>query len=473
MTQTTSASATDTNLDAVPAAFRSGITDLVAQISGSIVTPDDADWETARQAWNLAVDRRPEFVVFAESAADVAATIDFARASGLQVNPQGTGHNASARPDLSGTILLRTDRMREVTVDPATRTVRAGAGVLWQEVAEVLAPHGLVGLAGSAGDVGVVGYLLGGGYSWFARKYGLGCSSVTAVELVTGNGRFHRVDADHEPDLFWAVRGGAGNVGIVTAIEFTAYPCAQVYAGALLFPLERAREGLLAYARWTRHRAEAATTCIRLLRIPALPDIPEPMQGKEFVAIDGAIDLPAEQAEKLLAPVRDLGPVADMFAPMPAAALRHIHMDPPQPSPARADGLILTDLTPQTIDALLAVAGPGVDSPLLTVDIRHMTGAVGRPAPQGGVVNSIPGRFLVFAVGITMGPQAEAAAEEAIASVTGALGPWRSGRDYINFRDTAAAPTRFYSTESLDRLLIIQRQHDPQRVVRPNMQWTA
>ena len=448
-------------------------TELADRISGAVVTPGAADWDSARQAWNLAIDRRPEFVVFAESAADVAAVIDYARAHGLTVSPQGTGHNASVRPDLSGSILLRTDRMRELSVDVATRTVRAGAGVLWQEVTEALAPHGLVGLSGSSGDVGVVGYLLGGGYSWFARQYGLGCSSVTAVELVTGDGRFHRVDADHETDLFWAVRGGAGNVGVVSAIEFTVYPCAQVYAGALLFPLERAREVLSAYELWTRDLDEAATTCVRLLRIPPIPDIPEPLRGKTFVGIDGAIDLPAEQAEALLAPMRDLGPVVDMFSPMPAPALAHIHMDPPQPSPARSDGMVLTDLPAEAIDALLSVAGPGVDSPLLTVDMRHMGGAAGRPAPGGGVVDSIPGRFMLFAVGITPVPPAEAAVTAAVEAVITALDPWRSDRDYINLRDTPAAPTRFYSTESLDRLLAIQRQHDPQNVVRPNLNLAA
>jgi FAD/FMN-containing dehydrogenase len=448
-------------------------TDLAARLTGRLVTPDDADWDTARQAWNLAVDRRPEFVVFAETPGDVAATLEFARAAGLTVTPQGTGHNAGARVDLSGTILLRTDRMREVTVDPDARTVRAGAGVLWQEVAGALAPHGLVGLAGSSGDVGVVGYLLGGGYSWFARKYGLGCSSVTAVEIVTGDGELRRVDAEHDPDLFWAVRGGAGNAGIVTSIEFTVYPCAQVYAGTLLFPIERAREVLTAYEAWTRDLDEAASTCVRLLRIPPLPDIPEQIRGKSFVGIDGAIDLPVDQAEALLAPMRALGPAVDMFAPMPAAALGHIHMDPPQPSPARADGIVLDDLTPDGIEALLTVAGPGVASPLLAVDLRHMGGAVGRPAPGGGAVDHLPGRFLLFAVGITPVPEAEAAVVAAIHGLTKVLEPWRSGRDYINFRDVPAAPDRFYPSEVLERLRKVQQRYDPQRVVRPNQQWAA
>ena len=381
---------------------------LAARLTGRLVTPADPDWDTARQAWNLAIDQRPAFVVLAESAGDVAATVDAARAAGLRVAPQGTGHNAAALGDLAGTILLRTDRMREITVDAAAGTVRCGAGVLWREVTDALAPHGRVGLAGWAGGVGVVGYLLGGGYSWFARKHGLGSSSVSAVELVTGDGERRRIDALHDPELFWAVRGGCGNAGIVTAIEFAAYPIGQVYAGALLFPIERAAEVLDAYRHWTRNLDEAATTCVRLLRVPPLADIPEVVRGRAFVGVDGAIDLPPAEAEALLAPLRALGPVVDQFGPMPAPALGHIHLDPPQPSPARGDGMLLADLTPDTIAALLSVAGPGVDSPLLAVDLRHLGGAAGRPDPRGGAIDHLPGRFMLFAVGITPVPAAEA-----------------------------------------------------------------
>jgi FAD/FMN-containing dehydrogenase len=443
-------------------------TDLAAVLFGRLLRPGGPDWDAARQAWNLAVDQRPEFVVQAHTPGDVAATIDFARESGLRVAPQGTGHNAGALGDLTGTILLRTDRMREVTVDADRRIVRVGAGVLWQEVTEALAPHGLAGLAGSSGDVGVAGYLLGGGYSWLARRFGLGCSAVTAVELVTGDGQQHRVDADHEPELFWAVRGGGGNVGIVTALEFRVFPVTQVYGGMMLFPIERAREVLTAYERWTRDLDEAATTCVRLLRVPPLPEIPEFARGRAFVAVDGAIDLPAEQAEPLLAPLRDLGPEVDMFAEMPAAALGQIHMDPPQPTPARGDGMLLSDMTDDTIDALLAVAGPDVPSPLLAVDIRQLGGAAGRPDPNGGAVDHLPGRFLLFAVGITPVPPAEAAVTAAVHGVRAALQPWATDRDYLNFREEADAASRFYSPVTLDRLRAVRDQYDPQRVVRSN-----
>src|SRR4029078_12061547 len=165
--------------------------------------------------------------------------------------------------DLSDAVLLRTGRMAAVDVDAANRSVRVGAGALWGDVSAALAPHRLAALGGPPPDVGVAGYGLGGGYSWLGRRLGLASCSITAVELVTGDGAFHRGDADTEPDLLWAVRGGGANVGIVCTMELDVYPIPTVYGGALFFPLERAAELLPAYERWTRDLDERVTTCVR------------------------------------------------------------------------------------------------------------------------------------------------------------------------------------------------------------------
>src|SRR5829696_7513192 len=175
-------------------------------LDGDVVTPGDVEWDEARLAWNLAVDQNAVAVVLAESAADVAATVAFAKAHALRVAPQGTGHGASAIGDMSDTILLKTERMRGVTIDADRRIARAEAGTIWIEVVEAAAEHGLAALAGSSPDVGVVGYTLGGGLSWLARKHGIGANQVTAIELVTADGRFLRADAQQHTDLFWALR---------------------------------------------------------------------------------------------------------------------------------------------------------------------------------------------------------------------------------------------------------------------------
>jgi hypothetical protein len=441
---------------------------LAECITGRIVLPTDSDWDAVRTAWNLSIDQCPELVALPENAEDVVAIVDFARAAGLRVAPQGTGHNAGPLGDLAGTILLRTDRLREITVDPTHATVRAGAGVLWSEVTDALALHGLAGRAGSSGSVGVAGYSTGGGYSWLARRHGLAVSSITAVELVTGDGVLHRVDADTEPELFWAVRGGGANAGIVCALEFGAIPLAQVYGGALLFPIERAPEVFAAYELWTRDLDDAATTCLRLLRLPPMPELPDFLRGKSFVGVDGAIDASAEDAERLLAPLRALKPAMDTFALMPTAALGMIHMDPPQPSPARGDGMILDELPAEAISALLDIVGPGVDTPLLAVDLRHLGGELGRPDPEGGAVNHFPGRFLLYAVGITPTPDAVRGVESHVAALKKALAPWSSKQDYLNFRETTDAASKFYDQATIDRLAAVRAAHDPDRVIRAN-----
>jgi len=439
----------------------------LCELSGRIVMPGDPDFDKARQAWNLAVDQRPEFVVQVADVTDIVAVIDYARANGLRVAPQGTGHNAAPLGNLAGAILLRTDLLREVTVHPAARVVRVGAGVLWKEVTEALAPHGLTARAGSSPDVGVVGYTLGGGYSWLSRKHGLAVSAVTAIEIVTGDGTFHRVDAQHEPELFWAVRGGGGNGCVVSAIEFGVLPMSTVVAGNLFFPLERAGELLRAHSEWTKTVGDAATSCIRLLRLPPLPELPEFLSGKSLVVIDGAIDAPADEAAAILAPLRALGPTIDTFAEMPTAGLGMIHMDPPTPVPGVGDGMIIEELTDDAIEALLEVAGPDAESALLMVDLRQLGGAVGRPAEGGGAVDHFPGQYLLFTGGMAVSPEAAAAVHRDLAALRAALTPWMSDRDYSNFREAAVPAGRFWDYVTLARLLAVVDQVDPDRVVRP------
>lgn len=443
---------------------------LAADITGRVVTPDDPDWAAATQAWNLAVRQTPALVVQPADADDIVAAVRFARAAGLRIAPQGTGHNAAALGDLTGCVLLRTDALKEVTVDPQTRTVRVGAGVIWQDVTTALHPHGLTALAGSAFDVGVVGYTTGGGYSWLARRHGLAANLVTAVELVTGTGEFLRVDRDHHPEIFWAVRGGGANVGVVCALEFEVFPQEQIYAGFLLFPIDRAAEVVEAWRLWTDDLDEAATTCLGLLRFPDLPMLPDFLAGRSFVGIDGAIDLPGERAEALLAPLRDLGPEIDTWEVMPTSALATVHMDPPGPVPGVVDGMSLSEFTADTAATLLEVAGPAADTDLLFVDLRHLGGAAGRPAPDGGAVSALPGRVLVELGGISLNAEAGAAIHQEVERIKHALSPWRGDREYVNFSERDEPPTRYWAPATLERLRAVADQVNPDRTVRANHQ---
>ncbi len=453
-----------------PSAPDRAFADLAARIDGVVTVPGDADWDRARQAWNLGADQRPDAVVAPHSIADVQAAILFAAERQLRVVAQSTGHMAAPLGELAGCILLRTAALDSVEVDPEGLTVRVGAGAIWANVTTSLAEHGLMGLAGSAPDVGVAGYLLGGGVSWFARSLGLAASHVTAIEVVTGDGRMLRASADEESELFYALRGGGGNYAVVTAVTMRVFAVRDAYAGMLLFPLERADEVLTAWELWTRDAHESATTSLRLLRLPPLPDLPDFLRGQRFVAIDGVVAVAqgavseAERsaaAEATLAPLRDLGPVIDTFAMMPVSRLGEVHMDPPGPVPGVGNGANLADLPRDAIERLIELAGPDAESPLLAVEIRHLGGALAVPALGGGAVDSMHGRFLLYAVGITPTPELAALVESATAAVLEATRSWHSGIDYSNFREVRTAPERLYPTATLTRLRAAKRRYDP------------
>jgi FAD/FMN-containing dehydrogenase len=441
---------------------------LRARLGGELVTPIDASWDEARQAWNLAVDQRPAAVVYAESPDDVAATVRFARERGLRVAPQGTGHNASPLGSLADTILLKTSRMRGVEIDAEIQQARVEAGVVWLEVVEAAAEHGLAALAGSSPDVGVVGYTLGGGLSFLARKHGIGANSVTAIELVTADGRKVRADAENEPDLFWALRGGGGSFGIVTALEFRLYPISQVYAGWLFFPIERAEEVLYTW-RWTLDSMPNEMTLVaRLLRLPPIPHLPEQLRGRAFVVVEGIYIGDEADGAELIRPLRELGPEMNTFKTIPMPALSHFHMDPEHPVPGSGDGMMLSDLTTEALDRLIEAAGPESETSLLSVEIRHLGGAVAKARPEHGALAAFEAPFVLFAVGAAPTPELKATVEAHAEVLQHALAPWDAGRSYLNFAERATPGQRLFGPDAYARLRRVKAVYDPQDVIRSN-----
>jgi FAD binding domain/Berberine and berberine like len=442
---------------------------LRARVDGDIALPGDDDWDAARLAWNLAIDQHPAMVALPESAADVAAVVAYAAENDLRVAMQGTGHGAGARGgELGGAILVRTERMRGIEIDPISRTARVEAGVLWAEVAEAAGQYGLAALAGSSPDVGVVGYTLGGGLSWLGRRYGLAASNVVSVEIVTADGAIRRIDAEAEADLFWAVRGGGGSFGAVTAIEFALFPVAEVYAGVMLWPIERAAEILHAWREWTAEMPDDMTTVGRLLQLPPIPDIPEPLRGRSFVGVQ-AFYLGAEAGgDELVAPMRALGPEIDTVATIPAAALRHVHMDPDHPVPGLGDGMLLDDLPAAGIDALVAAAGPGSGSPLLSVEVRQLGGALATPAAGGGAVSHLDADFVVFGVGIAMSPEQGAAVSAHVGVVREALAPWEADTAFLNFAERDIPGDNLFGPYAHHRLRAVKSAYDPGDLFRSN-----
>ena len=447
---------------------------LRAAIAGEVFVSGDPGYDQARQAWNLAVDERPAVVVTAGSAADVVHAVRFARAQGMRIAPQGTGHGSEPLEPLDGAMLLRTSRMRSVQIDPAARTARAEAGALWQDVTVPAGEHGLAALAGSSPNVGVTGYTLGGGLGWLARRYGLAANSVTAAELVTPDGHLVRADAGREPDLFWAVRGGGGSVGVVTALQMRLYPVRDLYAGALFFPIQRSAEVLHAWRAWTGTVPDEVTSLGRILRLPPLPEVPEPLRGRAFALVEAAYLGDAGTGAELTKPLRQLGPELDTFATIAAPALQQLHMDPDRPVPNQGDGAFLSDIPAAAIDAVVALAGPDADTPLLSVEIRHLGGALARPAPDGGAQPKVDAEYVIFAVGFTPTPDLTATVRAHAQTLKDALGAWHAGYDYYNFQETPALAGAVLPPASYHRLQQIKARYDPdQAIISTHPVWPA
>jgi hypothetical protein len=442
---------------------------LKRQLADVVVAPGDPGWDEARAAWNLAVDQRPAAVARPATPAQVAAVVDAARDAGLRVAAQTTGHAAGALATLDDTVLLKTSKLTGVELRPDDRLARVGAGTLWGEVERPASREGLAPLSGSSPNVGVAGYSLGGGLSWLGRRHGLATDSLTALELVTADGERRRVDHDHDPELFWALRGGGGNFGIVTALEFRLYPAPRIHAGWLIWPWERAGEVLPAWSEWIRGVPDEVTSIARLLQVPPLPDLPEAMRGRKLVVVEAVMLLDQDAGDRLLRPLRALRPEQDTFAMVSPEALGSLHMDPPDPTPAFGNQALLADLPEEAIDALLEVAGPGTDSPLLAVELRHLGGALARPAPGGGALSSVDAWIALLGAGVVPDQGAADAVRDRAARLVDTLRPSAAGLELSNFAENDPADTAsFLPPEVNRRLQRIKAEVDPSDLFRAN-----
>jgi len=430
-----------------------------------LVFPGQPGWDAARRAWNLAVDQRPAVVALPVDVDDVVAAVDHARTLGLRVAVQGTGHGAGSTT-LEGTLLLNTSRMIGVEVDAEARVARVAAGTLWIDVVDAAVEHGLTALHGSAGDVGVVGYSLGGGIGWLARKHGLSSSSILSAQVVTADGQVVRADPETNPDLFWALRGGGGSFGVVTELELALYPLAEAFAGWLIWPIDRATEVLGRWGDWTRDVPEEVTSVGRLLQIPPLPEMPEPLRGRQVVVVEAAYAGDERSGRELLCPLLELGPEVDTFATVPARALTELHQDPPGPVPGRGEGWMLHSFDGAAAAALVSSAAMDGTSPLLSVEIRHLDGALGRPDPNGGVLSHLEAPYAVYSIGIAPSAEAVSAVDEQVSRVRSATEPWLSRRRYHNFAERDVDPVSFYSQGAYGRLAQVREQVDPDSLFR-------
>jgi hypothetical protein len=443
---------------------------LNGNFSGTVVSPGEERWDQARAAWNLAADQNPAAVAYAEGADDVVAAVNFARASGLGVAAQGTGHGAGSRGSLDGSILLKTERMKGIEIDADNCVGRYEAGVLWMEANPAAGEHGLANLSGSAPDIGVVGYTTGGGFGWCARRYGLACNSVRAIELVTADGEQRRVDADNDPDLFWAVRGGGGSFGVVTAIEFDLIELPEVFAGSVIYPADgRSSEIINRYFEWAPALPDDVTSIARFLRLPPLPQIPEPLQDRPLITLGACYAGPESVGAELIQPIRELGePVMDTFQTMPPSGLSAVHMEPDEPVPGIVYTASLGEAQQAAIESFIETAGPDSGSPLLAAELRQCGGALGEPAEGAGALSHLDAEYVFCGIGLPMSPEMGEAINEQIDTVCKALEPWSTGSCYFNFADRPTDLDAIFAPETLERLRDVKRRYDPDGMISGN-----
>ena len=367
----------------------------------AILEPGDPGWDSARRAFDLAVDQRPAAVAVPTDVDGVVAAVGEARRRGLRVVAQCGGRAAARLGPLGDALLLRTAGMAGVEIDARAHRARIKAGARWADLDQA----SFLGLAPAAGfdrGASVVGTVLGDGMGWLARRHGLAAASVTAVELVTPDGELARAD-----DPLEAVRGG----GVITALELALHPADDLYAGALFFPFDRAADVLHAWREWTGAAPPEITSVARLIQFG--PDAAELVRDRSFALIEAAHLGTEDEGAELLRPLRELGPELDTFTIVPPSALGHLHMAPEHPVARLADDALVGALPAAAIDDLLAVAGPGSGSPLATVELRH----------AGGALETLEQGYFTHAAGYPAGAAPAAAIEAQLALVAAALAP--------------------------------------------------
>ncbi|MGH8833450.1 MAG: FAD-binding oxidoreductase [Actinomycetes bacterium] len=421
---------------------------LPGRLTGPVHLPGQAGYDEQRRSLNPAIDPRPAMVIEACRAADVRAAVVAARELDLPFAVQATGHGTHVPADDG--ILLKTSALAAVLVDPARRIARVGPGARWGDVITAAAPFGLAPLSGSAPSVGVTGFTLGGGVGWLSRKYGFAADSVLRAEVVTADGRLVVASREQNPELFWALRGGGGNFGVVTALEFRLYPVARVYAGALYFPIEAAAETMARYRDWVDTVPDELSTAILLREMPDSPEVPQPIRGCRVLTVKAMYAGAAAPAERLLQPLRsiagpalvdELRPIRYADAAMGGTAARHLDLY------RRLPDAVLDSLTS-------AYTKPG--STIANIEIRHWGGAMARPATDAGPIGHRSAPFSVIVDGCD-------------AELVERLRPHGIGGSFLNFLADPNRTASAYTAANYRKLRKVKAQYDPDNFFRVNL----
>ena len=444
---------------------------LTTRLDGVALLPGDPGYDTARTGIQRAYRHRPAVAVRAEGTDDVQLAVRHAAERDLPVAVQATGHGLNVPTD--GGVLIDTSPMAEVRVNPVAGTAWVSAGTRWAQVIAEAARYGLAPLSGSAPEVGVVGYTLCGGLGLLGRRFGYAADHVRRVDLVTADGELRTVTPGD--DLFWAVRGGGGNFGVVTGMEFALFPVARFYGGGMYFDTDRIPAVLKAYREWTTTVPDEMSSSLGVIPLPDGPAVPAPLRGRHVAHVRIAYVGTVEDGERWVSPLRLLGPrLVDTLGEMPYTDSGSIHNEPKQPRNFYCANLMLSRFDSSVPDAVLDLVGPGTGR-FAVVQFNHLGAALARPPAVANAVSHRDAAYVLRVVTLPAGPERDAAHETAQA-VTATVAPWAIGQspNFIQGEPRAPEWTRdCYDPATLTRLTQIKAAHDPQNRFRCNVNITA
>ncbi|MFG1604102.1 FAD-binding oxidoreductase [Actinoplanes sp. NPDC049265] len=446
--------------------------ELAAAVAGPVLTPGQAGYDEECATYNLMSPLRPEVAVGVTGVADIEACVRFAARRDMAIAVRGQAHMV-AKP-AAGALLISLRRMSRVAVDADRRTVRVEGAATWGEVLAAAAPYGLAPPVGSTLTVSAIGFVLGGGQSpALGRAHGHASDHVSAFEVVTADGTLRRVTPDEQPDLFFALRGGKGNFGVVAAVEMRLFEVRTIVGGGLWFAGERMAEVLHAWREWVPRLPVEASSSVAVQRLPPVPELPEPLRGAFVVHVRFTHLGDPATAEELLAPLRAAAPVIlDSVREMPFTEIDTVHADPQQPIPYFDRSTGLRELTKDGVEALVDVLGPGAVTSVIHAEIRALGGHLDR---EPAVADAVPTRglaFQLFAFAVGGPPRAEALRAD-LAALIRQVEPWTDRRSMPNFLspDEARTPERvraLYGPDLYDELSAVKARHDPRNLFRIN-----
>jgi UDP-N-acetylenolpyruvoylglucosamine reductase len=450
------------NLDA------SVIEKLRSQLRGKIILPNDADYNEARKVYNAMISKHPGMIVKCVDVADVIYSVNFGRENGLLVSVRGGGHNGGGLGLCDDGLAIDLSGIKFVRVDTTDNTVRVGGGNLWGEVDHATHAFGLAVPAGIISTTGVGGLTLGGGVGYLARKYGLTIDNLLEADMVLADGKFVTVNADQNEDLFWAIRGGGGNFGIVTSFKFQAHPVKNVYAGPTLWPIEKTREIMKWYHDFIQRAPEELNGFIATLVIPG-PPFPEHLHNKHFCGIIWCYTGDLDKAEEAFAPIRAMEPLFEHVGTMPYPSVQTLFdgmMPPGLQWYWRAD--FFNELGAE-VSAKHLEFGAKIPTPLSQMHLYPITGAASRVSKNETAWAYRDAKYAGVIVGVDPDPANADKITKWCKEYSEALHPYSAGGAYLNFiMNEGQERIKASYKHNYDRLTRIKRKYDPRNFFRVN-----